>query len=85
MQRLVLAAALIAVAGLAAIPHGASALGCDPKTQVSGHTKGSFGITDVPTGPCPVGHYANLQKKRNQSLLFVQPKNAALPQNGIQQ
>ncbi len=85
MQRLVLAAAFLMAAGLTAIPQRASALGCDPKTQVSGHTKGSFGITEVPTGPCPVGHYANLQKKRSQSLLFVQPKNAALPQNGIQQ
>ena len=85
MQRLVLAAALLAVAGVATAPQRASALGCDPKTQVSGHTKGSFGITDVPTGPCPVGHYANLEKKRSQSALFVQPKNAPLPQNGVQQ
>lgn len=84
MQRLVLAAAMLAL-GLAATSRPASALGCDPKTQVSGHTKGSFGITDVPTGPCPVGHYANLQKQRNASVLSEQPKNAPPPQNGTPQ
>ena len=84
MQRLVLTAALLSL-GLAAAPQSASALGCDPKTQVSGHTKGSFGITDVPTGPCPVGHYANLEKQRRTSVLSEQPKNVIPPQNGLQQ
>ena len=84
MQRFVLAAALLAL-GLAASSQRAVALGCDPKTQVSGHTKGSFGITDVPTGPCPVGHYANLEKQRNGSPLSERPKNVLPAQNGAPQ
>ena len=84
MRQIVMAAAVLVV-GLAARPEHVLALGCDAKTQVPGHTTGNLGITDVPTTPCPVGHYANLQKKRNASALFAQPKDLTQPQTGTQQ
>ena len=69
---------IVAVALLTAVsfvcPGRVLALGCDAKTQVPGHLAGNLGITDdVPTTPCPVGHYAALQKKRNGSALFARP------------
>ena len=82
MRQLVVAALL--VVGLAHSPR-AYAYGCDGKVEVPGHTKGYSGIADSPTAPCPVGHYADLQKKRNASALFAQPKGTPQPQNGPQQ
>ncbi len=84
MRRVVIAAAVL-VLGLAASPERTLALGCNPSTQTPGHTTGNLGITDVPTAPCPVGHYANLQKTRNGSVLFAKPKDLTQPQPGTQQ
>ena len=55
------------------------ALGCVSNTPAPGHVMGNTGYTDVPTAPCPIGHYAALQKKRNSSALFAQPKDPNAP------
>ena len=76
MRGSVLVLTVLAVA-VSAWPGQVLALGCDAKTQVPGHIAGNLGITDdVPTTPCPVGHYAALQKKRNSSALFARPLGA---------
>ncbi len=71
-------AALVAATWLG-LSGQAVALGCDTKLPAPGHTTGNIGYTDVPTTPCPVGHYAALQKKRNGSPLFAQPHGTPAP------
>ena len=69
----------------ATVPRYAFALGCDAKTQTPGHRIGNIGITDIPTTPCPVGHCANLQKKRTGSALYTRPTGLSNPQLNQQQ